>query len=307
MMLELRSAALRVTFSPLGARLISVFFDGVDVAAGGGTDAEFLAGDWTAGAVCGRVAGRISNARFALDGQMIHVTPSEGENQLHGGPVNFGNTIWKHEIKGNTVIFRKHSPDGDQGFPGAVDATATYGLADNVLSLDLSAVTTKPTVVNLTNHAYWNMAGQGSTFDQMFEIDAHSYLPLDDLKLPTGEIRKVDGTRWDFRKARRVGEAYDNAFVLNGKRGDMKLACRLGDPASGRAMDVHCTEGCLQIYTADHWGPAMPGRHGPLMRHGALALEPQNFPDAPSHANFPSAVLRPGKSYRHRIEWRFGT
>jgi len=305
-MLEFRSATLRATFSPLGARLVSLFMGDTDVVAGGGSDAEFLAGDWTAGAVCGRVAGRISNARFPLDGQMIHVTPSEGENQLHGGPVNFGNTVWQHELGKNAIIFRKRSPDGDQGFPGAVDATATYRLAGNVLSLDLEAVTTKPTVVNLTNHAYWNLAGKGSTFDQMFETNAHSFLPLDDRKLPTGEIRKVDGTRWDFRKARRVAEAYDNAFVLNGKRGEMKKACTLRDAASGRVMELHCTECCLQIYTADHWGPAMPGRHGPLRQHGALALEAQNFPDAPSHGNFPSAVLRPSETYRHRIEWRFG-
>ncbi len=305
-MLELRSAALRATFSPLGARLVSLFVGDIDVVAGGGTDAEFLAGDWTAGAICGRVAGRISHARFSLDGQTVQVTPNMGEHQLHGGPVNFGNTMWEHEIKGNTAVFRKHSPDGDQGFPGAVDATATYGLADNVLSLDLTAVTTKPTVINLTNHAYWNLAGKGGTFGQTFEIDAHSYLPLDDLKLPTGEIRKVDGSRWDFRKPRRIAEAYDYVFVLNGRRGEMKKACRLRDPVSGRAMELHCTECCLQIYTADHWGPAMPGRHGPLMQHGALALEAQNFPGAPTHTNFPSAVLRPGETYRHRMEWRFG-
>lgn len=305
-MLELRSAALRATFSALGARLVSLFVGDTDVVAGGGTDAEFLAGDWTAGAVCGRVAGRISHARFPLDGRTIHLTPNEGENQLHGGPVNFGNTVWQHETGKGAVIFRKHSPDGDQGFPGSVDATATYALEGHVLSLELAAVTTKPTAVNLTNHAYWNLAGKGSTFDQIAEFNAHSYLPLDDLKLPIGEVRKVDGSRWDFRKPRRIAEAFDNAFVLNGRRGEMKKACRLSDPASGRAMELHCTECCLQIYTADHWGPAMPGRHGPLMQHGALALEAQNFPDAPNHANFASAILRPGENYRHRIEWRFG-
>ena len=304
-MLELRSASLHATFSALGARLVSLFVGDTDVVAGGGSDAEFLTGDWTAGAICGRVAGRISHARFSLDGQTIHLTPNEGENQLHGGPANFGNTVWQQETGKGTVIFRKHSPDGDQGFPGVVDATATYALADNVLSLDLEAVTTKPTVINLTNHAYWNLAGKGSTFDQTFEIDAHSFLPLDDLKLPTGEIRKVDGSRWEFRKPRRIAEAFDNAFVLNGTRGGMKKACRLSDPASGRAMELHCTECCLQIYTADHWGPSMPGRQGPLMQHGALALEAQNFPDAPNHANFLSAILRPGENYRHRIEWRF--
>ena len=305
-MLELRNKDLRAAFTPFGARLVSLFVGDTDVVMGGATEADFMAGEIYAGAVCGRVAGRITNARFALDGRTVEVTPNmQGHHQLHGGPDNFCVRNWAHESRGNTIRFTIHSPDGDQGYPGSLDASATYGLQGNVLWLDLEAVTTKPTVVNLTNHAYWNMAGKGSGLDQIVEIGAHSYLPLDDLKLPAGEIRKVDGTRYDFRKARPVGEAYDHAFILNGARGVMKRAISVRDPASGRVLEIHCTECCLQFYTADHWGPAMPGKQGPLAQYCSIALEPQNFPDAPNHANFPSAVLRPGEVYKHRIEWRF--
>ncbi len=304
-MLELKSDSIRAVFNPFGARLVSLFVGDTDVVMGAATQADLEAGEIYAGAVCGRIAGRITHATFTLDGKTYPLTPNMEGHQLHGGPGNFANRVWTVEADSKSVRFKINSPDGDQGYPGTLDATATYGIEGNVLSLDLEARTTKPTVVNLTNHAYWNMAGTGSALGQLAVIDAHSYLPLDDLKLPTGEIRKVDGTRWDFRKERAVGQSYDHAFILNGKRGELKRAIRLSDPGSGRAMEVFCTEGCLQFYTADHWGPQMPGKNGPLALHAAIALEPQNFPDAPTHPNFPSAVLRPGETYRHRIEWRF--
>jgi aldose 1-epimerase len=305
-MLELKSGNLRAVFTPFGARLVSLFVGDTDVVAGGSTESDFRAGEIYAGATCGRYAGRISNASFQLDGKMIHVTPNmEGKHQLHGGADNFAMRNWEHERMGNAVRFSILSPDGDQGFPGALQASATYGLGPTMLWLELEATTTKPTVINLTNHAYWNLAGHGSGLTQTAEIPARSYLPLDSLKLPTGEIRKADGTRWDFRRSRPVAEAYDHAFILDGARGQMKRAITLADPVSGRAMEIHCTECCLQFYTADHWNPSFPGKYGPLQQHSAIALEPQNFPDAPTHSNFPSAVLKPGEKYHHRIEWRF--
>jgi aldose 1-epimerase len=306
-MLELKSDTLRVTFTDLGARLVSVFVDGVDVMAGGGTDEQLLAGDWTAGAVCGRIAGRITDARFTLDGVEHKLAPNMGEHQLHGGPSNFGNRRWDVQSGDRSVRFAIHSPDGDQGYPGALDATATYGLSGNILSLDLEARSTRPTIVNLTNHGYWNLSGGArNAFEHEMQIDAHSFLPLDELLLPSGEIRKVDGTRWDFRALRKVGEDYDNCWALDGTRGEMKRGLTLRDPVSGRRMEVWCTEIGMQMYTAWHWDGKMPGRSGPLKQFAAIAIEPQNFPDAPRNANFPSAVLRPGEVYRHRIEWRFG-
>ena len=304
-MLELRSKSLRAVFIPYGARLVSLFVGDTDVVMGADNKADLEAGEVYAGALCGRIAGRITNARFTLDGKTYALAPNMEGHQLHGGPDNFATRHWKAEPDQNSVRFILHSPDGDQGYPGALDASATYALQGNVLSLDLEARTTKPTVINLTNHAYWNMAGKGSGLDQLAEINAHSYLPLDELKLPGGDILKVDGYPLGFPQGAGVGGSYDNAFILNGRRGEMKRAIRLSDPDSGRAMEVFCTEGCLQLYTADHWGPEMPGKYGPLARHGAIALEPQNYPDAPSHPNFPSSVLRPGETYRHRIEWRF--
>ena len=304
-MIELESKHLRASFTPLGARLVSVYFDGVDVVAGARDDAGFMAGEVYAGAVCGRFAGRISHARFPLDGREIVLTPTAGGDQLHGGPTNFCNTLWKAEPSGSTVKFSLHSPDGDQGFPGDLDVTAAYGLEGSVLSLELEARTAKPTVINLTNHTYWNLAGQGSGLDQEAMIEAQSYLPLNERKLPTGAVATVAGTRWDFRKMRKVGEPYDHCFVLGGRRGELKRACVMRDPKSGRRMEVHTTECGLQFYTADHWSEAMTGKYGPLSQHCSIAIEPQNFPDAPNHPNFPSAVLRPGEVYRHRSEWRF--
>ncbi len=306
-MLELKSDTLRVRLSPLGARLVSVFFDGADMLAGGGTDEEFLAGDWTAGAVCGRVAGRITNAKFELDGAEYQLVPNMGEHQLHGGPSNFGNRNWYYHVSDSTVRFTLHSPDGDQGYPGMVEATATYHLADNTLSLDLEARTTKATVINLTNHAYWNLSGGArDAFSHEMQINGSAFLPLNELLLPSGELQDVTRTRWDFRELRPVGENYDNCWVLDGPRGELKEALVLRDPISRRRMDVWATEKGIQMYTAWHWNEKMPGRSGPLKQYAAIAIEPQNFPDAPNHPGFPSPILRPGETYRHRIEWRFG-
>ena len=304
-MLELKSDVLCIRLMPFGARLVSVIMDGVDLVQGGSTVEQLQAGDWTAGAVCGRHAGRITKAAFKLDGVEHQLVPNMGVHQLHGGPQNFGNQDWRAEERGNAVKFTFSSPDGDQGFPGAVEATATYELRGAVLSLDLEATTTKPTVINLTNHAYWNLAGGGDALGHEMQINGDAYLPLNELLLPSGEVAPVAGTRWDFRKLRRVGDAYDNCWQLTGARGTLRQGLVLRDPASRRRMEVWSTDAAMQMYTAIHWNEAMPGKHGPLKQHTAIAIEPQNFPDAINHANFPSAVLRPGEVYRHRMEWRF--
>ncbi len=305
-MLELKSNTIRATFSTLGARLVSVFADGVDVMAGGGSDAQFLAGDWTAGAVCGRFAGRITNAQFILDGRTRHLAANMGVHQLHGGPDNFAIRNWRVLETDHSLSFTLRSGDGDQGFPGVLDAAATYVLQGNTLSLELEAKTTRPTVLNLTNHGYWNLSGgERNAFEHEMQIDAHSYLVLNELLLPSGDIRKADGLPQDFGKLKKVGGFFDNCWVLNGQRGQLRHGLTLRDPVSGRQMEVWCTEAGIQVYTAAHWNQGMPGRNGPLRQSAAIAIEPQNFPDAPNHANFPSAVLRPGETYRHRMEWRF--
>ena len=179
-----------------------------------------------------------------------------------GGRKSFCNSCGKYPKYRQGLRFTIHSPDGDQGYPGAMDVSATYRLVDNVLSLDFEAKTTKPTVINLTNHAYWNLAGTGSGLTQEVEMPADHYLPLHGPKLPTGEIRDVTGTEFDFRKLRKVGQAYDTCFCLNGKRGQLRKGLTLRDPASGRVMEVYTTECAIQFYTADHFGPAMPGKYG---------------------------------------------
>lgn len=300
-MFELASPRLRATFSPLGARLVSLFVDGVDVVAGGGTDEQFLAGDWTAGAVCGRYAGRISHARFSLDGQEHKLTPNLGEHQLHGGQDNFAIRHWNVDATKDVIRFTTHSPDGDQGFPGALDVSATYTLTGSTLALDLEARATKPTVLNLTNHGYWNLGG--AALDHEMQINAESFLPLNELLLPSGEIKSVAGTRWDFRSLRKVAEPYDNCWALTGKRGDLRHGLTLS--SGKRRMEVWTSECAIQMYTALHWNESFPGKNGPLQQHAAIAIEPQNFPDAPNHENFPSAALRPGEIYRNRMEWRF--
>jgi aldose 1-epimerase len=304
-MLELRNDRITAIFDPMGARLQSLIIDGVDVVFGNKLGFDIEKGDQSAGAVCGRIAGRITKARFPLDGKMIELVPNRGDYQLHGGPVNFCNSVWEADADEYSIWFAHTVPDGDQGYPGAVDATAIYRLSDTVLSLELAATTTEPTVINLTNHAYWNMAGSGSVLDQELLINAGHYLPLSAELLPSGEIRDVKGSRWDFRKLRPIAELYDNCFCLDSPRGEMKHGLTLRDPASGRAMEVWTTECAMQIYTAIHWNGTVQSKDGFMQQAQALAIEPQNYPDAPNHANFPSAVVRPGEVYRNSMEWRF--
>jgi aldose 1-epimerase len=304
-MLELRNARTRVVFDPMGARLQSLFIDGVDVIVGNKNGFDVKSGDQSAGAVCGRIAGRISKARFPLDGKIIELVPNRGDYQLHGGPVNFCNVIWSVEATDSAIIFSHAVPDGDQGYPGAVTAQAIYRLSNTVLSLELKATTTKPTVINLTNHAYWNMAGEGSVLAHELEVPASHYLPLNDDLLPSGEIRDVTATRWDFRKPRAIAELYDNCLCLDGPRGIMKHGLTLRDPKSGRKMEVWTTEAAMQIYTAIHWNGTIASNQGVMSQGQALAIEPQNYPDAPNHENFPSAIVRPGEIYSNQMEWRF--
>lgn len=306
-MLELRSGDIAARFTTLGARLVALDFAGADLVMGGGSDAELLAGDWTAGAVMGRIAGRIANSEISIDGVRHRLTPNMGAHQLHGGPDNFAVRHWDARQTQDTLQFTLHSPDGDQGYPGALDVSATYTLDGNTLTLALAARSTKATVINLTSHAYWNLSGgERGAFDHEMQIMGSAYLPLNDLLLPSGELRDVTGTRWDFRALRKVGGVYDNCWVLDGARGAMKHGLTLRDPVSGRTMEVWTTEAGMQMYTAEHWNEGFPGKQGPLKPYAAIAIEPQNFPDAPNHANFPSALLRPGEVYRNSIAWRFG-
>ena len=306
-MLQLKSCSTTVTLHPKGARLVSCVVDGIETVFGNVVENEVLKGDLYSGVLCGRHAGRITNASFMLDDNKIQLTPNMGVHQLHGGPDSFATRNWDYIRDGNRITFMLESPDGDQGFPGSLTVKAVYALDGNTLSLVITARTTKPTVCNLTNHAYWNMAGGGSILGHELMIPAQKFFPLNDLLLPLGEIKDVADTRWDFRKARAVGEDYDNAYLLDGKRGEMKRAMTMRDPVSRRSLDVWTSESVLQMYTAIHWngdGTAL-GPEGALNHAEAFAIEPQNVADAPNHPNFPSSILRPGEIYQNRMEWRF--
>ncbi|MCA0432203.1 MAG: galactose mutarotase [Proteobacteria bacterium] len=304
-MMELRSDSIRVLLHPQGARIASCVVDGLETAFGAGPAERIMAGDIFAGAVCGRHAGRITNAQFPLDGAVVKLRANVGPHQLHGGDIGFHARRWDYLRDGNRITFSLMSNDGDEGFPGQLEATAAYELQGTELSLTLEARCTRPTVVNLTNHGYWNLAGSGSVLGHELMMPGGHVFPLNDLLLPLGEICDVTGTRWDFRQPRVIGEDYDNCILLDGVRGEMKHGLMLRDPASGRQLDVWTSENCMQFYTAIHWQPEMTGHLGPLQRSMALAIEPQNVADAPNHAGFPSSILRPGEIYRNRMAWRF--
>lgn len=267
------------------------------------------------GAVFGRVANRIANARFTLDGREYRLTVNHGAHQLHGGKKNFSKVVWTaappRSGREPAVELSYRSADGEEGFPGNLTVTVTYTLTDdNVLRLDYRAVTDKPTPINLTNHAYFNLAGAGDVLDHELMINADRYTVAGASLIPTGEIKTVRGSALDFIRATplgaRVGQLgtshrYDHNFVLNRRAGDdaLLLAARVRDPHSRRAMEVWTTEPAVQLYTSPLHEEGAAGRFG------FYCLETQHFPDSVNHPNFPSTILRPGKSFRSTTEFRF--
>lgn len=306
----IKSGKLKATFSDSGARLLAFEVDGIDVTFGTSlNEAEHTSWDTSAGITCGRHAGRISGSKFTLDGVVYNLIPNRDGFQLHGGPKGFGDCVWSAKSGASEIEFTLLSPDGDQGFPGELHAKAIYGLKENLMWAELSATTSKPTVINLTNHAYWNLAGptagKDAAFAQEVMMNAGHTLVTDKDLLPSGEMASVKGTKFDFLKLRPVAEAYDDCFCLEGARGQLKHGLTMRDPKSGRRMEIWTSECAIQFYTAIHWNKKLPGKGQPLAQHQAIAIEPQNVPDAPNHTNFPTSILRPGVKYINRIEWRF--
>ncbi|MCG7525718.1 galactose mutarotase [Streptomyces sp. OfavH-34-F] len=252
------------------------------------------------GALVGRYANRIGGAAFELDGRIHHLTRNEGRNQLHGGARGFDKRVWDAREIADGVELSLVSADGEEGFPGRVEVTAAYTLdEDGGLRLAYRAVTDAPTVVNLTNHSYWNLAGadRGSALGQRLRIAAGAVLPVDAESLPTGEVLPVAGTRFDFREPRPVTAGYDHNYVLDAD--GTVPAAELYDEASGRVLTVTTTEPGLQLYTADH----LDGR--PFGPCAGIALETQHFPDSPNRPEFPSTVLRPGEEYASTTVYGF--
>ncbi|HTQ40735.1 MAG TPA: aldose epimerase family protein [Pirellulales bacterium] len=275
------------------------------------------------GATIGRYGNRIAKGKFTLDGQTYTLPINNGPNHLHGGPEGFDHQLWQGKgVKSADAIgveFTYVSKDGEQGYPGTLTATATYWLTkDNELKIDYAATTDKDTVVNLTNHAYWNLAGAGSgdILGQQMMIAADKYLAVDDTLIPTGKMEDVKGSMMDFTSLKPIGpgvaeikkqggRGYDHCYVLRNQDGKMALAAKAKDPASGRVMEVRTDQPGIQFYT----GNFLDGDpiNGGFPQHAAFCLETQHYPDSPNRPEFPSTELKPGETFKSTTIYKFTT
>jgi len=266
------------------------------------------------GALIGRYGNRIGDAKFSLDGTVYHLAANDGKNTLHGGIKGFDKVVWDASIPNDTVpslTLKYLSKDGEEGYPGNLNVTVQYTLTnDDGLKIDYSAETDKPTPVNLTNHSYFNLSGDvsNSILDETLMIDANNYTPVDSTLIPTGEIKPVKGTPFDFTTPKKIAKdfaevkgGYDINFALNRKDSLLQKVASLSDSISGRTLDVYTTQPGLQFYTGNFLDGTFKNRGDqPLTIHSAMALETQHFPDSPNKPNFPSTILRPGEKY-HEI------
>jgi aldose 1-epimerase len=292
----------------------------------------YLGGHPHLGGIVGRYANRIGNASFPLDGRRLELTANDPPHHIHGGEAGFDRMIWRaesfHEPGAQGVRFSHVSADGDQGYPGELRTRVGYTLRGSELVIDYEAESNAPTVVNLTNHAYFNLrdAGASSVLDHVLEIPAHLYTPVDAAGIPTGAIASVQGTALDFRSPRALGErldqlgdgrgGYDHNYVLDGLVPDgsepglpaLRVAARVFEPESGRTLVVRTSQPGLQLYSGNFLDGSVVGRGDVAYRaHHGLCLETQHFPDSPNQPGFPSTRLDPGQRYRHRTVIRFGT
>ena len=294
--------------------------DGVmgDIVHGFETLDEYLRPHPYFGAIVGRFANRIGGAKFKLDGEEYHLAKNSGENSLHGGLKGFDKVLWEAEVKGNSLKLSYLSHDGEEGYPGNLKVVVTYSLNDGELSLDYEAATDKPTVLNLTNHTYFNLAGGGDIHGHELTLDADYYTPTDRGLIPTGEVESVAGTPLDFRQPHKIGEriesrhvqiirsgGYDCNWVVNGKAGELRRAATVRETKSCRAFVVLTTQPGIQFYTSNFLDGTLSGKGRVYTRRSALCLETQHFPDSPNQSSFPSPVLRSGERYREKTVFRF--
>lgn len=292
-----------------------------DVVLGFDTLADWLADTRYHGATMGRYANRIAGGEFTIDGERYRLGVNEGGNHLHGGNEGFHNRLWSGEQVGAPngdcgVRFTLVSPDGHDGYPGELRVSATHWLTDdNTFRVAFVATSDKPTIVNPTHHSYWNLSAGDRPFigDHELTILADAYTPVGAGNVPTGEIAPVAGTPLDFTTGQRLGPrfaeqpgGFDHNFVLRDGGGTVRRAARLVDPHSGRVVEMLTDAPGMQVYTANVFDPSVIGKRGAVYdKHCAVALEAQSFPDAPNHAAFPNAILRPGEAYRRTIAFRF--
>ncbi|KAL6650841.1 hypothetical protein ACP70R_009766 [Stipagrostis hirtigluma subsp. patula] len=322
---ELKRGDFSVKVTNWGAIITSVVLpdsrgDLADVVLGYDTIVEYVNDSTYFGALVGRVANRIANARFVLDGEVYHLYANDGKNTLHGGRRGFNNVIWtvKEYVGGGDspyITLYYHSIEGDQGFPGDLDVYVTYQLSSPyVLSVHMNATAlNKATPVNLAQHTYWNLggAGSGDVLGNTVQLFASRYTPVDGTLIPTGEVAPVAGTPYDFREPTAVGahvdevSGYDTNYAVDGEEGSLRKVAAVRDGASGRAMELWANQPGVQFYTANALDGVV-GKGGEVyVRYGALCLETQGFPDAVNHPEFPSQIVRPGEVYKHDMVFKF--
>jgi aldose 1-epimerase len=288
-----------------------------NVVLGFDTLAPYLSKSPYFGALIGRYGNRIARGQFTLDGKQVQLAVNNGPNHLHGGACGFDKVLWDARIDGSVLVLHYSSPDGEQGYPGTLDTTVEYELlASNELVLRVRATTDQATPVNITQHSYFNLAGQGDILAHDLVLCADAFTPIDSDLIPLGTRVPVAGTPFDFRGARPIGErvgmpdkqlrngsGYDHNFVLNGATpGSLHLAARVSEPVSGRVLELFTREPGVQFYS----GNFLDGSQGFAHRSG-FCLEPQHFPDSPNQPSFPRTILRPGEQYGTESRWRFST
>ena len=297
--LTLETPELSVRLTNYGARLLSFTYDGTDCLFGPKNAEELKADTCYCGSICGRVANRIAGGRFELDGKSYGLAVNNGPNHLHGGMVGFSDRLWTvEEADATHAVLSLVSPDGEENYPGTVSVRAAYSVEGRSLKLELCASTDAPTLLNLTNHAYWNLSGAGTVDKHFLQVHAAAYTPMV-ANIPTGSIAPVQDTLYDLTRPACLGErnaensiagGYDDNYVLNTEPG-VKPAALLTN--GRRTLRLQTDAPGVQVYTGDYL---------PLKR-GGVALEAQNFPDSPHNPHFPSIVLRPGQTYRRTIVW----
>jgi aldose 1-epimerase len=331
MVYTLENSRLRVRITDYGGRMVSIEAPDRlgrrgDVLLGFDDAAAYVKAGGAFGALLGRNANRIAGGSFTLDGRTYHFPTNDGTSTLHGGPVGFDKVFWKvapaAAESAPALVLTHVSPDGDQGFPGDLSVQVSYRLDGDSLWLEFDAHTTKSTIVSLSAHPYFNLAGAeiGDALDHVVTIPSDTFLPTDNKQIPTGEIRSVAGTPFDFREPTPLGArirkadpqliyatGYDQCFVLGTDQTPApRFAARALDPTSGRVIEIHTTQPGLQLYTGNKLNGSVAGRGGVIYRQSAgFAFEPQGFPDAPHHPAFPSTILRPGEKYGAIIRYRF--
>ncbi|HEV2835752.1 MAG TPA: aldose epimerase family protein [Pyrinomonadaceae bacterium] len=287
-----------------------------DVVLGYETLEEYVRNPRYFGGLIGRHANRIGRGKFSLNGASYQLTQNNGVNHLHGGLRGFDKRVWNviGVVDDDRKILRLGylSRDGEEGYPGNLSAAVTYKLLpDNELEIEYRATTDRDTIVNLTNHSYFNLAGKGTILDHELTLHADSFTPVSNELIPTGEIKAVENTPMDFRSSKAIGTdlssagGYDHNFVLRDFEG-LRPAARLFEPTTGRVLEILTTEPGIQFYSGNFLDGSLIGKGGAVYhKYAGLCLEPQHFPDAPNHVNFPSTVLRPGEVYKHTSIYRF--